>query len=80
MSRPRAARQQYGRAHQLTSQQLVAEHVAVHGWMCPGLPDLVAAHPSTDLVADHNVASRAEFGYTIRCRSCNTRRRNAGLG
>jgi hypothetical protein len=48
--------------------------------MCPGVPGLTDAHPSPDLVADHNVADRAEFGYTVRCRSCNTRRRNAGLG
>ena len=58
----------------------MAEHVAVYGQMCPGVPDLTEPHPSTDLVADHNVASRAEFGYTVRCRGCNTRRRNAGLG
>lgn len=80
MSRPRAARRQYDKRHQVTSQQLVAQHVAEHGWMCPGVPGLTDAHASTDLVADHNVAGRAEFGYTVRCRSCNTRRRNAGLG
>lgn len=73
-------RPQYGGTHQRTSRDLVALHIAEHGAICPGVPGLSDRHPATDLVADHNVASRAEFGYTVRCRSCNTRRRNAGLG
>lgn len=35
---------------------LISEHVARHGWVCPGAADLNhEAHPCTDLTADHIV-------------------------
>lgn len=80
MTSKRGPRPQYGEQHQRTSAALLAQHVAEHGWMCPGVEGLTEAHPSTDLVADHLVAGRAESGYQTLCRGCNTRRRNAGLG
>ncbi len=80
MSTPRRFRPQYGEQHQRTSAALIAQHVASFGWMCPGLEGVRDAHPSTDLVADHNVAGHPERGYTTRCRSCNSRRRALGLG
>jgi hypothetical protein len=51
----------------------VREHVAQHGWRCPGWGR--AAHTSTDLTADHVhavAAGGAEGGpLAVLCRSCN---------
>jgi hypothetical protein len=73
-------RPQYGKVHQRTSAALIAEHVALYGWMCPGLEGIEDAHPSTDLVADHLTAGDASAGYRVVCRSVNSARRNLGLG
>jgi len=73
-------RPQYNKAHKLTSRALRAEHVAEYGSWCPGLEGVRDAHLSDDLVADHNSAGDASAGYTIRCRACNSSRRNHGLG
>ena len=75
---PRGPRPQYGQQHQQDSARLRTEHVAAKGWVCPGMEDYdVPMHPSRDLVADHNVPGDPSQGYTVRCRSCNTRRMNA---
>lgn len=34
---------------------LIVDHVADHGWTCPGLPPKHAPHPSRDLTVDHIV-------------------------
>lgn len=73
-------RPQYGEQHQRASAALIVEHVAEHGYWCPGLDGIVQAHPATDLVADHLVAGHPEMGYQALCRRCNTKRMALGLG
>ncbi len=71
-----ARRKQYDRTHEAVSVALRLKHVALHGWVCPGLDGIVELHPvrAGDLVADHNVAGHPEHGYTVRCDSCNSKR------
>jgi len=77
----RGYRPQYGEAHQRASEAAIAHHVELYGYWCPGLAEAgTGAHPSPDLVADHEVAGQPEHGYTIRCRRCNSKRRALGLG
>ena len=75
-------RPQYGKAHQRTSRDLIAEHVAAYGWMCSGDGEYHQVHPVPvgDLVADHVVAGQPEHGFRAVCRACNSARRNHGLG
>lgn len=54
------------------SRQLRAEHVAQHGWTCPGWH--TPPHPSTDLTVDHILARTNTEGYRVLCRSCNARK------
>jgi 5-methylcytosine-specific restriction enzyme A len=59
--------------------RVVADHRALLGDWCPGLPDLrQPAHPSADLTADHvkEVAKggRPDGALVVRCRSCNSAR------
>ncbi len=59
------------------SKRDIAEHVARHGWWCPGYD--VPAHPSRDLTDDHVdplALGGALLGATqVLCRGCNTRKR-----
>ena len=59
------------------SKRDIAEHVARHGWWCPGFG--VTAHASSDLTLDHvqPLALGGELlGETqVLCRGCNTRKR-----
>lgn len=65
-------RPQYSATHQRTSAALRAQHVALHGWVCPGDPDYDhPLHPSHDLVADHVVPGHPEHGYRVVCRTLN---------
>jgi hypothetical protein len=54
-------------------QELIAEHVRLNGWTCPGWNR--DPHPSTDLTADHTTAQAAgaapESTIRVLCRSCN---------
>ena len=53
----------------------VAQHVAEHGWWCPGWK--VSQHPSRDLTADHVVPvvdGGRDSPLVVLCRSCNSRR------
>jgi 5-methylcytosine-specific restriction protein A len=67
----------YGPAWGRLRDQLVAEHVQVHGWNCPGLNR--APHPSTDLTVDH-IVEKVHGGTDDRsnlrvvCTDSNTRR------
>jgi 5-methylcytosine-specific restriction protein A len=57
-------------------QDLVAEHVRLKGWVCPGWNR--PAHPSTDLTADHVIpqaaGAAADSAIRVLCRSCNASR------
>ena len=57
-------------------QALIAEHVRVHGWNCPGWNR--PAHASTDLTADHLTpqarGGAPESAIRVLCRSCNAAR------
>ena len=53
------------------SRRYRAEHVARHGWVCPGWDR--PPHPSTDLVTDH-VNPRDPTRVQVLCRSCNSRK------
>lgn len=37
----------------LLARSVIADHVRVHGWTCPGIPGRHPAHASRDLTADH---------------------------
>jgi 5-methylcytosine-specific restriction endonuclease McrA len=54
-------------------QELVAEHVRLNGWVCPGWNR--SPHPSTDLTADHIVpqakGAAPESAIRVLCRRCN---------
>lgn len=66
-------------AEQQRRRQVVAEHVAAYGWLCPGAPDLRHdPHPSRDLTADH-IGPVAQGGtedgpLRVLCRSKNSER------
>jgi hypothetical protein len=67
-------------AEQERKRALIAEHVTLYGWRCPGAPDLDhPPHPSDDLTADHLVPVHqggAEGGpLRVLCRSKNSGRR-----
>lgn len=55
----------------------VAEHVAVHGWVCPG-DDRHPAHATRDLTADHPLAivrgGAVDQPLKVLCRSANSRK------
>jgi hypothetical protein len=57
-------------------QDLIAAHVRVHGWTCPGFER--EPHPSTDLTADHLMpvarGGNEEGELRVLCRSCNSSR------
>jgi len=53
------------------SRTAIRNHVAVHGWVCPG--HRRDAHQSHDLTLDH-ASGR------VLCRACNTRSANMGDG
>lgn len=59
--------QRYDSEWRRYSKQARAEHVAAHGWMCPGYADR-QPHPTTDLVTDHDLG--------VMCRSCNALKAN----
>jgi hypothetical protein len=65
------------RAERRRRERVVADHRATIGDWCPGW-DGAAAHPSTDLTADHVIevaAGAAASGpLVVRCRSCNAAR------
>jgi 5-methylcytosine-specific restriction enzyme A len=67
--------QGYGRAWRRLAEAAVREHVASHGWLCPGWKR--PSHPSRDLTADHPIA-KANGGpvlpdqIDVLCRSCNS--------
>lgn len=75
--RERTRRRHRSKAERRRRSAVVAEHIAQHGYVCPGYG--VPSHPSTDLTADHiTPVSRggSEEGGPLRvlCRSCNSRR------
>jgi 5-methylcytosine-specific restriction protein A len=53
-------------------QDLIAAHVAIHGWTCPGFE--CQPHPATDLTADHLLPGNEEGELRVLCRSCNSSR------
>lgn len=53
------------------SRQLRQQHVATHGWWCPGWH--TPPHPSHDLVVDH-IKPRSTEALQVLCRSCNSRK------
>jgi hypothetical protein len=74
------ARTRRTKAERRRRQALIAQHVALYGWVCPGYGR--PWHESRDLTADHLVPvarGDSEQG-TIRvlCRSCNSRRGAGG--
>ena len=54
------------------SRKLRADHVATHGWWCPGWN--TPPHPSHDLTVDHVERRTGTAGYQVLCRSCNSRK------
>jgi 5-methylcytosine-specific restriction endonuclease McrA len=75
------ARTRRTKAERRRRQALIAQHVALYGWVCPGYGR--PWHESRDLTADHLVPvarGDSEQG-TIRvlCRSCNSRRGAGGV-
>lgn len=65
-------RPEYAGAWRYNSQQLRAQHIALHGLICFGLhipncPD-IPAHPAHDLVVDHDLG--------VICRQCNAIKAN----
>src|SRR5699024_2414916 len=63
-------------AEQTRRKQVVAAHVALHGYVCPGWE--CPPHPSMDLTADHITSykqSTSENGsLQVLCRVCNGRK------
>ena len=57
-------------------QEVIAAHIRVHGWVCPGYER--PAHEAHDLTADHIVpvakGGSEEGEVRVLCRSCNSRR------
>lgn len=44
-------------AYRRTRNQMIRDHVATHGWTCPGAPERGhLPHPSFDLTADHIIS------------------------
>lgn len=79
----RAKRQPYNQAYsdpeyKRNRKILLDDHIARHGWVCPGAEDLNhEAHPCTDLTADHIVATseggtHALENLRVLCRPMNT--------
>lgn len=66
----------YDHGWQVKAKAAVAEHVAIHGWMCPGYG--VPAHRSTDLTGDHarplSLGGTNDGVVAVLCRRCNTRK------
>lgn len=66
----------YTHAEKKRRKQAVREHVARHGWVCPGWQR--TAHRAYDLTADHVVpvaAGGSQGGpLQVLCRSCNGRK------
>jgi 5-methylcytosine-specific restriction protein A len=78
-SRGSATRRGYGYGWRGLARQLVTEHVASYGSVCPG--HSVPAHPSTDLTVDHIIpksqgGSNERSNLMVLCRGCNARKRN----
>jgi 5-methylcytosine-specific restriction protein A len=70
-------RRKRSKGERLRRQAVIAQHVAQHGYVCPGYD--VPAHPSSDLTADHiqpvaRGGSEEGGALQVLCRSCNGRR------
>lgn len=68
----------YGGDWSELSRRLRAEHLAVHGPVCPGWHRDPHDVGPDDLTVDHVVAGTLEHGTQVLCRSCNSRKRNGG--
>ena len=63
--------------------QMIKDHIAQHGWVCPGAPDLDhEAHPCTTLTIDH-IVPRSRGGTNSRTNLrvlCETENKRRGAG
>ena len=79
LNRTKYQRRRRTAAERRRRQDLIAEHVRVHGWICPGWNR--PAHASTDLTADHLTpqarGGAPESAIRVLCRSCNAARGDA---
>lgn len=82
-SHQQAKRQRYNTAYsdpeyKRNRRILLDDHIARHGWICPGATDLDhEPHPSTDLTADHIIptsegGTHALDNLRVLCRRMNT--------